>query len=201
MSHLEANFVKPLSEFYGRNPFGPGFAKRLEPYAKTLNEEVLQSVATKLIERGGKSFPSLSQCRDALSRAEEFMSSPASTDARQWDVQTRDSAEWEAKKAAWKMCRCELGRQADREGWLTALIEFCMDRGRLPGTHEVNSVIAKARQTEASLKRLEPPVEGSHWSLGEQADFYRAAKNMRALMLARAHEDVFGFIDTRQAAE
>jgi hypothetical protein len=40
---IENNFVKPLVEFYGRNPFAKGFSLRLEPYAKGLSGETLEA--------------------------------------------------------------------------------------------------------------------------------------------------------------
>jgi hypothetical protein len=84
MSNIETHFIKPLSEFYGRNPFGPGFAKRLEPYAQTLSADALQAIATRLIERGGKSFPSFTNCREALSRGDAALT-PRSFEPRAWE--------------------------------------------------------------------------------------------------------------------
>lgn len=188
MNRIESHFIKPLAEFYGRNPFGPGFAARLEPYAATLNEEVLQSVATKLIEKGGKSFPSLVACRTALQNAEQAMTAPTSTELRPWQFQERDKLDWGARLKAIKLCRCQMGRIADREGWLPALIEFCQDYDRLPNEREIPGVKAKSRRSEEALEA----ARGS--------PFFANLGAFRKNMLERANRDVFGFIDERGVA-
>jgi hypothetical protein len=175
---IENHFIKPLHEFYGRNPFGPGFAKRLEPYAKTLNAEVLDTVATKLVERGGKTFPSFNACKDALSRAEEFMASPNDTAPKPWE--SDNGADWRAKQDAIRMCRCAMGELADSEGWLAALMDFCRERGRLPNSHELASVKGTARNSERALEMC------------RGTGLYESVKTWRQNMMARAHTEVFG---------
>jgi hypothetical protein len=175
---IENHFVKPLVEFYGRSPFGSGFAKRLEPYAKTLNAEVLDTIATRLIEEGGKSFPTLPKCVAALKRAEEYMAAPQDTTQRPWEHD--DKAEWRAKQDAIRLCRCSMGEMADSEGWLAALMDFCRERGRLPNSHEIASVKGTARQSERALEMC------------RGTGLYESAKTWRQNMMARAHTEVFG---------
>lgn len=182
-SKLETHFVRPLTEFYKANPFGSGFAKRLEPYAATLSEEVLEAVATKIIETGGKTFPSLVTCRNALMNAETALTTPVSTEPRPWEHQKRDKFDWEARLVGIKLCRCSMGRQADGEGWLPALIEFCQDNGRLPNEREIHGVKATARRSEDALEA----TKGSA--------LYSNLVTFRRNMIERAHKDVFGFVE------
>lgn len=187
MSNIENHFVKPLAEFYGRNPFGQGFPLRLEPYAKTLSGEALQAVATKLIEKQ-KTFPSFAQCRDAIARADEAMTAPVSTAVRPWEFQKRDRYDWESRLKGIKLCRCPLGMTANQEGWLVSLIEFCEEKERMPNEREIPALVAKSRLNEEALER----ARGS--------PFYKSLVGWRANMLERAHKDVFGF-EQSQAAE
>lgn len=189
MSRIESHFVRPLTEFYKTNPFGSGFAKRLEPYAQNLTEENLQAIATRLIESGSRSFPNFNTCRSALQASETMMRAPASTELRPWEHQAKDKAEWKARLEAVKMCRCRLGEQADEEGWLPALIEFGQDRGRLPKEHEISGVKALARRNQQALDEA------------RGTPFYQSLVGWRANMLERARKDVFGWKEEYRAPE
>lgn len=188
MSRIDTHFVKPLADFYGRNPYGPGFARKLEPYAATLSEEVLSSVASRIMETG-KSFPSFAACRSALQTSEASMKAPISTELRPWQKQEKDKADWKARLEAVKMCRCRLGEVADQEGWLPALVEFAQDRGRLPGEREIPQVRAVARRNEDALE------------MARGTPFYGSLVTWRKNMLERAHKDVFGWKQEYQAPE
>lgn len=188
MSRIETHFVKPLADFYGRNPYGPGFARKLEPYAATLNEEVLSSVASRIMETG-KSFPSFAACRSALQASETAMSAPISTEPRPWQTQQKDKLEWKARLEAVKLCRCPMGEQADREGWLPALIEFAQDRGRLPNEREIPAVRAKARRSDEAL------------DASRGTPFYASLVTWRKNMMERASKDVFGKNEGYRAPE
>ncbi len=189
MSRIETHFVRPLTEFYRTNPFGSGFAKRLEPYAQSLSEESLQAIATRLIETGGRSFPNFNTCRSALQASETAMKAPLSTELRPWQKQEKDKADWNARLAAVKMCRCRMGEEADQEGWLPALIEFAQDRGRLPGEREIPQVRAVSRRDEEALDEA------------RGAPFYRNLVVWRQNMLDKAHKDVFGWKQEYQSPE
>jgi hypothetical protein len=187
-SALQNHFVKPLTDFYGRNPFGDGFVKRLEPYAKTLSGEVLEAVATRLIERGGKSFPSFLTCKIAIEQSERAMSAPVSTGLKPWQHQEGERLDFEAKKQAWKLCRGEMGRTASQEGWLQTLVEFCADKARLPNEREVRDLKAFCQKVDDNLHAEPRPA------------FYKNLCEWRQAMKDRAHEDVFGFYDKHQEA-
>lgn len=179
MSTVENFFIKPLVSFYGRNPFGEGFALKLEPYTKTLSADVLSAVADRICETGGKSFPTFSQCKDAIARA-GTTSAQATTEIRPYETQKRDNLDWERRLKGIKLCRCRMGEVADKEGWLVALMEFCQDTGRLPEISEIPSVRAKAQRSEDALA----DSRGS--------PFYQSLVGFRRNMLDRAHADVFG---------
>ncbi len=175
---LENNFVKPLVEFYGRNPFAKGFSARLEPYAKDLSGEVLESVATRLIEKH-KAFPSFAQCKAALTVSAASANSPLSTATRAWDTKAQDLERWRARQEAVKICRCQLGHDADRDGWLCDLIDFAQDVGRLPTGHEIERCKQTSQKSRDGLARL------------EGTPLYRSVVGFRENMLERARRDVF----------
>lgn len=189
MTKIESHFVRPLTEFYKTNPFGSGFAKRLEPYATSLSEEALQAIATRLIETGGRSFPNFNTCRSALQSSETALKAPRSTEPRPWETQQRDKADWKARIEGVKLCRCRLGETADQEGWLPALVEFARDYGRLPTEREIPGVRAVSRRNEVAL-------DGARGS-----PFYGSLVKWRENMLERAHKDVFGWKEEYRAPE
>lgn len=175
-------FVNTLDGLFKRNPFGLGLIRQLEPYCRNIGPELAEEVARKLGETR-TAFPNLATCRQALEAASRRQAQPETTDRKPWEGETGD--DWRAKRqreiAAFKLCRCQLGERADKEGWLPALLEFCQDAGRLPDGREQDGVIAKARRSEDGLARA------------RATDMYRSLVEWRRLMLERAHREVFAF--------
>ena len=180
MTNVENFFIKPLVSFYGRNPFGEGFALKLEPYAKSLSAEILNAVADRICETGGKTFPTFSQCKDAIAKAGMISALKLATDLRPYETQKRDAFDWERRVKAIKLCRCQMGDVADREGWLPALIEFCQDTSRLPDSTETPGVRGRAQRSEDALDQ------------SRGSPFYQSLMTWRRNMIERAHVDVFG---------
>jgi hypothetical protein len=104
-------------------------------------------------------------------------------------VKAQDADRWRARLEAVKLCRGDLGRRADREGWLCALIDFAQERGRLPSEREVDGCKAEARKSQDGLDAL------------RGGPYFRSFSELRENMLARARKDVFGGPAQLQAAE
>jgi hypothetical protein len=178
-------FVSVLTEFYKANPYGPGFARQIEPFCKNIGADLASEIAGAICS-GSRSFPTLKTCQRALREAEARLLAPVGTDARPWDRnKAKDDADWQARLAAIRLCRCDLGRQADREGWLTTLLEFCQDEGRLPEAREVEALKRRNREVDDNLHRNPKPF------------MYASLCALRKAMLERAHKDVFGFAEGR----
>jgi hypothetical protein len=174
-------FVNALADFYKANPYGPGFARQIEPFCKNIGPDMASEIAGAICS-GSKSFPTLKTCQRALREAEARLLAPTNTSVRPWERQkAKDDAEWQARLAAIRLCRCDLGRQADREGWLTTLLEFCQDEGRLPEAREIEALKRRNREVDDNLHRRPLPIN------------YASLCNLRKAMLERAHKDVFAF--------
>jgi hypothetical protein len=179
-------FVNTLENHFKRNPFGDGFAKKLEPYCREIGPDVAEEVANRLCAPR-KAFPDLQACTRALKAAEGRLTTPGSVGPKPWEKPDH-RGEWEAKKRAWNLCRCDLGRQADRDGWLLSLVEFATEHRRLPEGREIGEVQAWSRKLDTNLHRNPKPV------------FYSMLCGLRDAMKERAHADVFGFIDAKDEA-
>lgn len=181
---LHQFLLNPLTEFYGRFPFGKGFAERLQPYAENLTEEMLHHVAREMQEVH-KTFPKLDVLIRALQGAERRFAPPppGSSDLKPWDTDKIWEAEKEAKRKALAILRGEgrpLAEEADDEGWLPALYDFVVERQRLPDARE-------RRHCQESVDRMERHLESFRGHPLERGVIEIAA-NMRA----RRRSDVFG---------
>lgn len=179
MSMFKQYFIDPLEAFYGSG-FTKGFIDSVEPYAKDLNEIGLEEAVNK-IKNKHKTKPSLSQCRDALGAVQRIVSARISTDIPKWDNNARDRLRWQRRREAAKLCACEIGRIADREGWLCSLLDFVEDNGRLPETRDEEFIIkARMRRVEDSLERA------------RGTPFFNNLVNWRKNMIDAARRLVFG---------
>jgi hypothetical protein len=182
-SKVDVCFVQPLVRFFKSCPYGPDFAQKLEPFASDLNEDTLEAAANRLMETA-KSFPNLTTCRKALKEAERQVLARPSTEMREWDFKARDKAAWQARLDAIRLIRTsDLGHEANRDGWLAALIDFATDHHRLPGPGEESRCIAQAARSRKALEDC------------RGTGLYRSLSEMRQAMLARAFVDVFGHAD------
>jgi hypothetical protein len=178
MTELERHFVKPLADYYGKPAPAP-FIARLAGFGQDLSPEALEACASQIIDKS-KTFPTLDKCKAVLQEAERRYVRPAESGARPWDTKARDAADWRARKRACEICRCALGEQANREGWLVALIDWVSDHGRLPQGLEIDRCKALARRSENALADT------------RGAPFFNNLVAWRKAMLDRAHKDVFG---------
>jgi hypothetical protein len=177
-------FIDKLTDFYKPMPYGPGFVRTLTPLIEALNPEAQENAAQGLIRsRKAKGWPSLSECEAALRRAAEAPAPILGGSGREWkssDQMRADRiAETQARITAFKLCRCNLGREAHEGRWLNALLDFCTDHGRLPDAREQRKLQDLAvRNDEAAIRagRTSP-----------------ALIEMREAMHARAYRDVFEF--------
>ena len=208
MSETEAytHFVEPMRRRFtvpsGIDPdlFSADLAEALANY--TIYQ--LQCAANHFRDhRTQRSFPTIAECRQSCERFTEVPKAQATVTGAFEPDAIKKSLEHTAllnRIEAFKLCRCQLGRVANEEGWLGRLIDFASDHQRLPNEREVSTIKAAQREADRSLERLRPPVEGSHWSLAEQAALYEKMAGFREAFKAKAYNDVFGFIEKKRDA-
>lgn len=188
-------FLDTLVGFYKACPFGPNFTRKIERAAAEMTNEQQVEAAERLVRsRKAKGWPSLTECEEALRSAGEMATAPVVQ--RRWkssdELRAEETAARRARFRATRLCRCDLGRQAAREGWLNALVEWVADHGRLPAQPEIGRIVALARRNRQSLADLEPDPERKTVPLGEQVKQHAAMTVLYRAMQARAYREVFG---------
>lgn len=187
---IEEHFATPLRGVLG-DPRGDG----VDPAAfyDALSEDLAPftvhqlGTAVKAIRRAPRKrmgFPTIEEC---LGACRSIVPDPAAPSVKARTFKTREEREAEElsarqrRRAAAGLCRCELGAEADREGWLIALIDFAEDYGRLPETaRELADVKALARRSEDGLADC------------RQSPLYLSFCRLRKAMLEKASREVFG---------
>jgi hypothetical protein len=144
--------------------------------------------------REHRTFPSIAECKRACAEVPRSVvhaqtRSPFSTQAER---SAEERQEDERRRRARVICHCEMGRQADREGWLVALIEFAADNGRLPVGSELDGVRKKARKSEDGLYANRHLFVKGVADESQPGPYYACLLNFRKTMLERAHQEVFG---------
>lgn len=152
---------------------------------EAFSDHQLASAATWFRDhREHRTFPTSAECRRACGRfVETPVSRPVGLGFRYVSDEERRSEAIIARQQwldAVRMCRCDIGHRADSEGWLTSLVEFCRDRGRLPDAREEIGLERRARQIDDNLHREPRPI------------MYGALCRLRRSMVEKAHRDVFG---------
>jgi hypothetical protein len=196
-------FLDTLAGHYKACPYGPAFTRTVTKAAEALDHETQVRAAESLVRsRKAKGWPSLSECETALANATRAQDTPATE--RRWVSPEQERADAAADRQrrldAYRLCRGDLGRQAHRDGWLNALVDWVTDKGRLPIQAEIMTVEAIARRNRASLDALTPSPDRKTVPLGEQAKQYAALSQLYGAMQARAYREVFGFVEERRDA-
>jgi hypothetical protein len=135
-----------------------------------------------------RTFPSIGDCIDTVARmpTEKHIEVARKAYDREANRKADEAVEFRRRIEAYKLCRCAMGREADHNGWLPALIEFCEDNQRLPAGHEIDDVKAKAQRSADALESL---LKG----MKEGGSLYAACAQFRRNMLDRAHTEVFDY--------
>jgi hypothetical protein len=177
-------FINTLTEFYKPMPYGPGFIKNLTPLMDQLSPEAQEHAAQGIIRgRKAKGWPSLTECEKALRLAIEPPRAATGDGSFKSSAEVRSDhiAANQMRIAAFRLCRCAMGREAHEGRWLNAMIDFCTDNGRLPHGREVTTLKELAARNDQAA--------------ADSARLFPAFLTMREAMHERAYRDVWGFID------
>lgn len=182
MADVQIYFLDPINIFLGKPQYGSSHAAMLESW-NDLPEEALRAAAEKVCENiRGKSAPNIKELKKHLTgarhKAEVYHAARVGPDP--WDFEAQQRLHFAKRKQACFMCRCNLGRRADKEGWLGAMIDFAEDHGRIPEGREIDACIVTAKRSESKL----------HDQRG--TPMYNSLVTLRLNMLERASLDVFG---------
>lgn len=180
MSDVQIHFLDPINEFLGKPHYGSQHSKMLAEF-DDLDEEALRAAAGKVCEEiKGRSAPEVKRLRKYLAAMRQMVVSPAHHGPSPWDLAEQQRIHFMRRKEAAYRCRCNLGRRADKEGWLPAMLDFTEDHGRIPEGREIDACIVAAKRSENALYD------------GKGSPFYHSLVVMRLNMLERASIDVFG---------
>lgn len=185
-------FVGPMRRWFNDPPGadGGGFfadlADDLRPYTP---HQLGLAAASLRRSRAVRSFPTIRECIDACEKmpavpAEQVRPVPGKKTYRERELDRQD--EWRRLKEAERLCRSDLGILADREMWLTALIEFAAEHQRLPDRYELPAVKALAMRSNERVHELWQAVERAKTTEARN-DAVSLAQRMENLRL-RMHE-------------
>lgn len=139
MSAASIKFVERLRVVYG-DPVSENTEQFMFEYARMLNnytEAELEEAADLLFQRhkGPHRWPRIPECIMCAEEARERRHS----DAKAKEANKPQNPDWmpEVVAMANDLIRCDLGRRAAREGWITQLWDFCRKHRRLPDKAEI----------------------------------------------------------------
>jgi hypothetical protein len=137
-----------------------------------------------------RSFPTIAECRSACQRFTEVPVIQIAGPKYKTEEERKAEAIQERHRLidAYRMCRCDLGRQADHEGWLQTLVEFCAEHCRLPNRQEAAKLQAFSDEVDRNLHAEPKPAN------------YLMLCQIRDHMREKARREVFEF-QHREAAE
>lgn len=112
---------------------------------------VLSRAAEDIIRhRTDRRFPLPADCRKACLEAKKWLDAEKSISSLPIARKT-DERDWsERERLADDMIRCPDGKQAAREGWISALHAFIVRNGRMPNGHEAGACKRIAREFDAA---------------------------------------------------
>ena len=183
MSNPQESFIEPMLSVFnhppGANP-GEFLASLAEDLARFSDAHLAEAVRMLRSSRKYRDFPTIGECVEAARAAIV----PCGVSERKDDP----GEEWAHKLDAFRLCRCSMGRQAQREGWLVALFDYCREYGRLPDADGVEACRDAAAQSVAGLEAA------------RGTGVYASLKALRANMIARREKEIFGEWRDRSAA-
>ncbi len=183
MSNPQESFIEPMLAVFnqppGANP-GEFFASLAEDLARFSDAHLAEAVKNLRASRKYRDFPTIGECVEAARAAVV----PRGVSDRKDDA----GEEWARKLEAFRLCRCSMGRQAQREGWLVALFDHCREYGRLPDADGVEACRDASARSAAGLDEA------------RGTPLYASLKSLREKMLARREKEIFGEWRDRVAA-
>lgn len=192
-----AQFVDPMRRRF-TPPKGIDEASFLTGVAEALStatsHQLAQAVEFFKNSRESYTFPSAAECRRVALGFELSPSASVYKSGRKWKTAEEERSgaviTHQSRITAFRLCRCAMGREAHKGGWLNSLIDFAEDHQRLPEGREIDRVKAIASRNEDALAMARGSV------------FFETLQTLRTAMHDRAYRDVWGFIDQQaQAAE
>lgn len=142
MGNVTTNFLQPLGRQF-QMPKGASvepeawvsdYVEALEGYTDSL----LALAAKNIIKnRESRSFPLVAECvkacRDTMDQiSEPDLSKPIDVKHDEWREERKELAD--------KLFKCEMGREAVKEGWSWALWDWLRENGRHPNKYEVEKI-------------------------------------------------------------
>lgn len=182
MADVQMYFLDPINLFLGKPQYASTHAHMLRDF-DDLPEEALRAAAEKVCEKiRGKSPLNIETLKKHLvaqrHKAEVYTAARVGPDP--WDFEAQQRLHYAKRRDACFKARCNLGRRADKEGWLCAMLDFIEDEGRLPEGREIDALILKAKKSEGALHDM------------RGTPFHASMVALRLNMLERASMDVFG---------
>lgn len=161
MADVQGRFIEPLLTVFdapqGSDP--SGFFVALVEELRHFSADALEC-GMRNIRRSRKfrTFPSIAECVESCSKGAEAVAGPKVIEpVKPW----RDP---EREARAVRLCQCDMGARADRQGWLPGLLEFTYDNARLPTLREENELVSGAeyvmRQMDDFSRAPHDPVKG-----------------------------------------
>lgn len=164
ISALAINFVPPVRQHEDPKAYGDwlqSMARILKGYPSHILTQAADDITR---TRKNKYFPLPAEvreaCQDAVKREELYKPRPLPLDPSQ----RKDLGEWRVKLAD-DLIRCEIGREAAREGWILSLHDFCRNNGRLPAQHEIGKCREGARGFDIAFRDC---VSGNGGDMGRE---------------------------------
>lgn len=181
MSDATKFFIEPMLETFdgppGSSPsaFFDALAEELAGFS-----EKRLSAAVSLLRRTRKypRFPTFAECVEACRMAVVPGEIAARHIARNESARNADMA------IARQLCRCDLGLEADADGWLVTMLEFCEREGRPPANRqEIETCKNMSRMGDEACESL------------RGGSLFASMEKLRRNMNHRARTEVFGVIE------
>ena len=194
---VHEDFIEPLLVHFDapvgadRGRFLADLTADLSCFSSTILREAAGHIRR---SRRYRTFPNVADC---LAACREVTGRPSAEPVRAhvlpWDHQPADLRHRErVRRDAARACCCDLGREADRDGWLPGLIDFVVSHGRLPHGREVAPLQGKARQHEDAIQQVADEAEALARVGAPVNAMAPTLYGFRRALLERAHEEVFG---------
>lgn len=192
---VQSDFIEPMLRAFNAPPGSDtgGFFTDLSEDLKQFSGPVLQD-AVKYIRRHRKfhTFPTIGECYAACQEVSEAPLTPVTKAVLPWEKQPVDAAAaLRLRRQACHICRCDLGRVADVEGWLPSMIEFVEQHARLPQGREIDPLRATAARHERNIEQLFDEARRFKLPNPLPNPLGPAVLRFRKVMLDKAHRDVF----------
>lgn len=189
MTKAVSNFITGLVVHFGEPKFDvPDYDKpkahsewlktmvhNFRNYSDNTLERAVQIIVS---TRKYRSFPLVSECREACADADDWLKSQR---LPMPDTSKPVPSAWSPDRItlADELVMGALGKQAARDGWVMALHTFCRDNLRLPAGPEIAKCIKTAKEFD----------EAYEWSLrGKTGPFSKSLVALGDSMLARREE-------------